>query len=256
MAKRALRVLILLISVYLALVPLVAADTGGYVVETIPPDKISGISHDPGEISFWQLSPRVMAIAVALSVFPVLVFPVELIFTLKTFAVLGYRRIEKTAILYNENRRVIFEAIRSNPGIYFNELCRITDINRGTLKHHLMVLELNGRITTLRTSGPVWYFENNGYYNRLEKTVLHYLREPVTRKSLEIVSSHPRITQKELAESLGISEPSVSRHMKVLEEEKIVRTQKSGRYVQYELTGDSLRILQIYLRNASGVASA
>jgi len=257
MAKWVSRHSILLIFISLALIPLVAADTGGYVVESISPDKISGTPQDPSEISFWQLSPRVMAIAIVLSFFPVLVFPLELIFALKVFAALGYRKIEKAAIYYNENRRVIFETLQTNPGICFNELSRLTGINRGTLKYHLTVLQIKGRITTLMITGSVWYFENSGYYSRLEKIMFHYLQEATTRKILEIVFSRPCISQKELAEYLGISEPSVSRHMAVFEREKIINAQKSGRYIRFTLTEDARWIFQKYHTDAvSDVVSA
>ena len=157
------------------------------------------------------------------------------------------------AILCNENRRVIFEAIRSNPGIYFNELSRVTGINRGTLKYHLVVLKLNGKITTLGISGSVWYFENSGYYSQLEKILFRHLQESTSRKILEILSSKPHLSQKETAEKIGISEPSVFWHMGTLKHEGIVTIQRSGRHVRYNLTTDAERILQKYYGKLLGV---
>ncbi|MEN6442357.1 MAG: winged helix-turn-helix transcriptional regulator [Methanoregula sp.] len=196
--------------------------------------------------SFWDQSGRIMTLHFVLLVSPLLLFPVELLFALKVFTVLGYRKIEKSAILYNENRRVIFEAIRSNPGIYFNELSRVTGINRGTLKYHLVVLKIKGKITKLGTTGSIRYFENSGCYSDLEKTLFRHLQETTSRKFLEIVSLKPHIYQKEIAEKIGISEPSVFWHMVTLEREGIVTTQRSGRHVRYELTTDAERILKKY----------
>ena len=65
-----------------------------------------------------------MAIALALSFFPLLVFPIELIFVLKVFAFLGYRKISPCAIFDNHNRQKIYDAVRVNPAILFSELSR------------------------------------------------------------------------------------------------------------------------------------
>ena len=113
---------------------------------------------------------------------PALPFPVELLFFIKAFTVLGYRKIEHDAILHNDNRRIIFEAVKANPGIYFNDLSRITGLNRGTLKYHLVILKLNKKISTLNTCGSERYFENNGYYTDLERILFRRLREKTTRK--------------------------------------------------------------------------
>jgi predicted transcriptional regulator len=229
---------ILLVSTLILLVltpPCVAATK--YVVEPVThPDQITALPVDPVPVSFWSLAPREMLLFLAFMIFPAFLFPVELFFLIRIFTVLGYRKIGQDAVLYNKNRRIIFEAVQSNPGIYFNEISRITGINRGTLKHHLVILKFNRKISTLNTGGSERYFENNGYYTKLERTLLRHLREETPRKILEIILKRPDISQTEIIEWIGISGPSVSCHMAVLIQEGIVTMQKNGRLVQYRLS--------------------
>ena len=239
---------IFLISTLIFLVltqPCVAATK--YVVEPVAhPDQITAPPVDPVPVSFWSLSLREMAIFLALMISPLLLFPVELLFMLRIFTVLGYRKIEQNAILYNNNRRIIFEAVQSNPGIYFNDLGRVTGVNRGTLKYHLIILKLNRKISTLSTGGTERYFENNGDYSDIERILFQHLREETPRKILEIVLEKPDISQKEIVGFVGISGPSVSWHMAALSREGIITIQKTGRQARYRLSMAADPVLRKY----------
>lgn len=218
-----------------------------YVVEPVAnPDQITAIPVDPVPIPFWSLSPREMAIFLALVISPLLLFPVELLFSLRLFSVLGYRKIEQNAVLYNQNRRAIFDAVQSNPGIYFNDLCRMTGINRGTVKYHLVILQMNRKISTLSGAGSERYFENNGYYSDIERLLFQHLREETSRKIIRIVLEKPDITQTEVVEHVGISAPSVSWHMATLIREGIVTMQKTGRQVRYRISEAADPVLREY----------
>lgn len=109
MAKGLVRLVVFSLSLFILMVPIAVGNTGGYVVQPIDPDTISGAPQDPVPVTFWQLSPRVMTIAVALSFFPLLVFPIEILYTLKILLWLGYRKISRNAIFQNPNRLMIFE---------------------------------------------------------------------------------------------------------------------------------------------------
>ncbi|HMD13363.1 MAG TPA: winged helix-turn-helix transcriptional regulator, partial [Bacteroidota bacterium] len=245
MEKRKIRSVIL-IGILISLIlnpPYVAATK--YVVEPIEnPDQITDPLIDLVPAPFWSLSPHAMIIFVALMISPVLVYPVELLLTLKVVAFLGYRKIKHNAIQYNENRQLIFEAIQSNPGIYFNELSRVTGINRGTLKYHLVMLKLKTKISTLNTGGSDRYFENCGHYSDLEKILLKHMREENSRKILELVLERPDISQKEIADMIGISRPSVFWHMTGFNRAGIITVQRTGRQVQYRISNAANDILR------------
>ena len=170
-------------------------------------DAAQGQPQDPEPISFFDLSLREMLVAVALSFSPVLVYPVELFFSLKLFAALGYRKVGQNAILWNRNRREIFASIAANPGVRFTALERLTGIKEGTLKYHLLILETKRRIVSFGSGRSLRYFENNGRYNELEKKVFLHLQNPTTRRILEILAASPEVSRKDIAGIVGIARP-------------------------------------------------
>jgi predicted transcriptional regulator len=247
MELRQIRSVLLISTLLILILGLPCVEAAKYVVEPVAhPDQITATPIDPVPVPVWSLSPREMAIFLALVFSPLLLFPVELLFFMKIFSVLGYRKAERNSILYNQNRQKIFQAIKSNPGIFFNDLCRITGINRGTLKYHVIILKLNRNISTLSTRGSDRYFENNGYYSDIERILLPHLREETPRKILEIVFEQPYISQKEIIQSVKISGPSVSWHMAALCREGIITAQKTGRQVQYRISMAADPVLRKY----------
>lgn len=198
--------------------------------------------------TLWDQSVRVILLHFVLLVSPLLVVPVELLFTLKIFAALGYRKVEQNAVLYNQNRRTIFEAIQLNPGIYFNEICRVTGINRGTLKYHLVILKVKNKISTFSNGCTDRYYENRGRYNDREKALFRHLQETNSRKILKLLFEMPGITQKEIADRVEISGPSVSRHMTVFDQEGLIISNRSGRSVQYRLSSEIIPTLREYIQ--------
>ncbi len=63
---------------------------------------------------------------------------------------------------------------------------------------------------------------------------------------LELVFEKPDISQKEIAEGVGISVPSVSWHMATFNREGIVIARKVGRQVLYRLSKTADPVLRKY----------
>ena len=246
----------LLISLFLVVVSCVAADTGGYTMAPAAAGTVTGSPQDPVSITFWELNFREMLIAVCLSFFPVVVQPVEIFFLLKLWAVLGYRKVVHNAIRYNRNRQNIEDCITKNPGVKFNELERMTGINGGTLKYHLLILGAKQRIISFGTGRSVRYFENNGRYSEVEKKVLLHLRDPTTRKILEILVASPEVTRKDIAGIVGIAGPSISWHTKRLSGDGIISLSRNGRGVRYTLCPAGVSIFKKYFGKEGGKAKS
>lgn len=246
MNKRQLRLAAFLVFIFIFIIPGISADTGGYTVVAIPPDEISGTFHDPVPITFWDLTPREMAIALALSFFPMMTIPVEIFFTMKIFAWLGYRKISKDAFLYNTNRRVIFETIQDNPGISLSSLSRITEIKTATLQYHLKILGMKGKIIRVESRNTINYFENSGKYTAFEKNIFRHLQNPTTRKILAILIAFPDYSRADIANKIGTSGPSVTWHAHRLSQDGIIIQNKNGRSTQYALSEESQSFFQKY----------
>ena len=240
---------------FILIVPIPVAATGGYVVTPGPQDGAPGTSHDPVATNFWDLSPRVMVLAVVLSFAPVLVYPVEIFFFLKLMAAFGYRKVERNAVTYNQNRQKIYDCIAANPGVKFNALERLTRVKEGTLKYHLLILGMKRRIVSFGSGRSLRYFENNGRYNELEKKVFLHLQNPTTRRILEILASSPEVSRKDIAGVVGIAGPSISWHTKRLSGDGIITTCKNGRAVRYTLCPAGANIFERLREQGAGVAT-
>lgn len=236
----------LLIFIFMGMVPVAVTGLGSCTIAPVTPAELGGISHDPVLISFWDLTLREMAIALALSFCPVLVYPLDILFFLKLLTVLGYRKVEQYAIRYNEKRQKIFDCITANPGVKFNALERLTGIKEGTLKYHLLILGAKRRIVSFGTGRSVRYFENNGRYSELEKMVFLHLQDPTTRRILEILATSPEVSRKDIAGIMGITGPSISWHTKRLSGDGIITTTRNGRGVRYTLCPDGVNIFKRY----------
>ncbi len=255
MASSPVRAIALFIFIVLVAMPFATANTGGYSMTPGPAGALPVSPQDPLPISFWDLTPREMLIALALSFCPVLVYPVEFFFFLKMLSIFGYRKIEKNSVLYNENRQKIYQTVTANPGVKFNELERLTGIKEGTLKYHLLILGIKRWIICFGSGRSVRYFENNGRYNELEKKVFFHLQNPTTRRILKILASSPEVSRKEIAEILGIAGPSISWHTKRLSGDGIITTRKNGRAVRYTLCPAGATIFKQFFGEPVGVVS-
>jgi predicted transcriptional regulator len=204
------------------------------------------------QVSFWELPPRVMLLSVILSISPLLVFPVELFFFLKMFSYLGYRKIAAASVLDSPARTVLYDAIVKNPGIFFNELVRITGMKQGTLRYHIAILKLTGKITDLDARGDTRYFENSGRFTVTEQKVLKYLRNSRERSIFEYLMENPAMTRKDLVERLGVSGATVSWYTGRLSDDGLLVVAKVGKNVRYEINSEVRHFLEKYLKPLSG----
>lgn len=218
----------------------------GYTVEPVTPDMDIGTPLETVPVEFWDLPPGTIILALALSVSSIIGFPVELFIFLKLYAVLGYRKIAQVTLLSNEARSRIYSCIRNNPGIYYNALVRMTGIKRGTLRYHLFMLKMGGKITILESSGNPRYFDS-GKYSGPEKTVLKYLRNKTDSRILRLLMENSEVTRKEIGDDLKLSVSTVSWRMKRLGDEKLIWIQKAGKNMRYGIHPDVRQYLEKYL---------
>jgi len=239
MAKGLVRLVALSLSFFIFIVPVVVSDTGGYVVQPVDPGMISGTPQDPVPITFWQLSPKVMAIAIALSFFPLLVFPIEILYTLKILLWLGYRKISRNAIFQNQNRLMIFELIKANPGIDYRTLSQLVGLKRGSMRYHLSVLALKGETVEVNYLNSIGYFENTGKFTEFEKKMFNQLQNDTTLKIMRILIASPNVSRRDLVGRIGIAGPSITWHTNRLCQSNIIYVEKNGRDVNYNLTKEA-----------------
>lgn len=230
----------------LSLIILVSADNGGYEVRPASSDMIVGPPQEFSLIPLWENSPRTLVIFQALFLFPLFVYPIEVFFSLKLFAWLGFRKIAKKNVLANSARSTIFHYIRETPGTDFSEISRETGITQNSLRYHLAVLRLMNKITLLETSRNARYFENSDAYPVREQMILKYLHNRPTRALLNLVKEDPNRTRSDLATAIGISGAGVNWHMQRLSDDGIIAIRREGKNTRYEINDDIIPYLEKY----------
>nr|WP_321352074.1 winged helix-turn-helix transcriptional regulator [uncultured Methanoregula sp.] len=220
----------------------------GYVVTPATEEDIRNAEPvETVQVSFWELPPRVMLISVALSLCPLIACPIEFFFFLKLFSYLGYRKIASASVLDSATRRQIYDTIVQNPGIFFNEILRITGQKRSTLQYHLAVLKFTDKITAFSTRGDVRYFENSGRYSVTEQKVLRSLRNVREREIFECIMDYPAITRSDLMKHLKVSGPTVSWHTGRLSDDGLLAVTRDGKQMRYALPPEVQQFLEKYL---------
>ncbi|MCL4420571.1 MAG: winged helix-turn-helix transcriptional regulator [Candidatus Thermoplasmatota archaeon] len=80
----------------------------------------------------------------------------------------------------SDARELIISTVRSNPGIHFRELQRITSLANGQIQYHLYQMEKSG-VISIRSDGKLkryFLIESTGYD---ERKLILYLRSSNTR---------------------------------------------------------------------------
>ena len=207
-----------------------AAASDGYIVESgyDHPIPEGAERHDPVPISFWQLPLWVMILHIT-------VMPVETLAPLKALTYLGCKRIFGYNVLDHEVRLKIYNYIRKNPGVHYSDIANETNINRGTLRHHLMMLKKQNKVIPYKTRGRIHYFLNESTYGEKEKIAITALKNDKHKRIISEILDSGQITHETLAGKIGVSAPTINWHIRHLKEEGIVRADADGRHTEYSI---------------------
>jgi DNA-binding transcriptional ArsR family regulator len=77
-------------------------------------------------------------------------------------------------------------------------------------------------------------------------TVYEAVAEPMRRRILDLIRERPRLVG-ELVDALGISQPGVSKHLRVLREAGLVQVRQDAQRRWYELRAEPLAELDAWL---------
>jgi len=134
-----------------------------------------------------------------------------------------------------ERRNEILNYILNRPGVTFRELARELGLGIGDLQYHLAKLEKEGKVFS-RKVGRRRYIFPAGFEEEAQRLLMAISTE-TRRRILLLLMEGPR-SQGKLARELGVSQPTVSYHMRELEKLGVVRAKRAGKSVRYEITYD------------------
>lgn len=133
-------------------------------------------------------------------------------------------------------RRRILDFVGSRPGVHLREICRGLGLAMGDVQYHIHKLERDGRITSTRR-GLYKFFYPADLFGERQREVLSVLGLDRPRELLLNIIERPESTQEDLASAAGISQATVSWHMKRLVDLGIVTKGQKGRVATYSATG-------------------
>lgn len=141
-----------------------------------------------------------------------------------------YSRIRKEKTLDNYIRGQIHGYVLAKPGCHYNQIKQTLNLNNGTLAYHLRKLEREEFIKS----------ERDGMYKRFYPIGLKIPKRTIKlsamqKRILEAIAMNPGISQKEVANEVGISAPAVIYHIGVLSGAKLVKREKKGSRVEYKI---------------------
>ena len=80
---------------------------------------------------------------------------------------------------------------------------------------------------------------------------LRALADPTRREILALLRAGP-LTAGQIAEKFPVSAAAISRHLSVLKEADLVRDQREGKYIYYELNASVLEEILLWLTTLKG----
>lgn len=141
--------------------------------------------------------------------------------TRASFAIPGYAKLRKEALLDNKVRDQLVQAVRAEPGITPPELQRLTGAGWSTVVYHLSLLEKNKFVSSLIDGRHKRFFptEDVAWNERGKIAALKNLR---TRELYELITNEPGVGPSDLAERVSLSRQAIYWHVERLERAGLV----------------------------------
>jgi len=141
-----------------------------------------------------------------------------------------FTRLKRPRILDHFERGRIYEHIRKTPGDSYSSIRKALGLKNGALAHHLRVLEAHEYIISRR----------DGMYRRFYPKGMKIpegRHKSIQEQLLEMIMANPKITQREIAEHMGIDRSTVNYHIKILMAMGVIRSEKDGKIKYYYFVG-------------------
>jgi predicted transcriptional regulator len=162
-----------------------------------------------------------------------------------------FSRVAKTGAAADTRSKVL-EYIDRNPGVHLRLIGRELHLAIGDVQYQTDRLEKLGAVTSLRRGVYRFFFSLRSMTSE-QAGVMAVLSQSTPREIVLNLVSTPWSSQERLAQAVGVSEPTVSWHMKRLVKLGMVDRRQAGRYAQYRVTGDAAQIASLVRSYQPGV---
>ncbi|WP_221057196.1 winged helix-turn-helix transcriptional regulator [Methanoculleus chikugoensis] len=238
--------LLRLLSLTFLLSMLLLVSVGSAAEYTILPS--NNIGREPGTPlageTVQEIDPIPLWLFLLLCIVPQLATaPIETLLPLKAVGYLGYKRISRKNVLDSPRRLEILSFIKANPGLHFRKLLKEMSLTRGTLGYHLERLQSAGLLRAVKRRGRIHYFAAGSPYSAEKETLIITMNNDARQGIITQIFLNGGAHTEELAEESSLSKATVYTHVKYLERQGIVTSEREGRYVRYTLIDNYARML-------------
>jgi predicted transcriptional regulator len=157
---------------------------------------------------------------------------------------LAHKLLERGELMENSLRERIMDLLARSPGCYLGKMGRDLGVPTSTLKYHLNILRSFDMVTTVKKGRCRHYFPKRRRFTDIEKRMFAALEHAPTRRIVELVRSHPGVSQAGLVQMTGLSQSTVAWHMGKLEEMSLVESERRG-VKEYYLKPEFRQVLDI-----------
>jgi parallel beta-helix repeat protein len=136
-----------------------------------------------------------------------------------------YTRLKREDVLDQETRGMIRGYIIANPGEHYNAIKRALGLKNGTLAYHLKTLEKEKLIKSVRDGRYKRFYPPNMKVSE-EVIILNKAQELIMGQIID----NPGISQKELANKVGLSTSTINYHISVMANAGFIRVERKGKH--------------------------
>lgn len=145
-------------------------------------------------------------------------------------------------LLELDARRRVYEQVEKYPGLHLSEIARGADMEINHAKHHLRYLEKHNLVSSQKEAG-YWRFwprkeGSLGLQESVgvdEKKVLTLIRKPIPLHIALLLLNHEEMNHARLREETGAAHGTLHYHLRKMEQDNILASQKEGRERKYRL---------------------
>jgi len=142
---------------------------------------------------------------------------------------------DRESALKNRNRRMLFNYIKSHPGVTFGKLREVYDLTDGNLRYHLGYLEKKRMVKAKYKGGKKVFYPEGMSGAGIEHPGEGALNRE-QRRILKVVKQYPGITRKEISQITNLGRSKLDSNLKRLRDQGIIRRYEEDGVVLYEYT--------------------
>lgn len=137
--------------------------------------------------------------------------------------------------LENPTRRRLIELIQQCPGMNKNQIADTLQLNASTVTHHLERLNETGHIITIapKMTNQKFCFTPDNYHLWNHKDFRILLGRATPWKVALYLAQNPGATTKQIAQDLNRSVPTIQRHIRDLQSNRLIHSTRIDRDVHY-----------------------